>query len=50
MEELRNAYKIFVGKLEGKRPPGRPSCRWEGNIRLLLREVAWECVNWMHLV
>jgi hypothetical protein len=34
-----NAYKIFVGKPEGKRPVGRPRLRWEGNIRTDLREI-----------
>jgi hypothetical protein len=33
MREMRNAYKILVRKLEGKRPHGRPRCRWEDNIR-----------------
>jgi hypothetical protein len=32
MGDMRNAYKIFVGKLEEKRPLGRPSYRWEDNI------------------
>jgi hypothetical protein len=30
--EMRNAYNIFVGKPEGKRPLGRPRHRWEDNI------------------
>jgi hypothetical protein len=29
MEEMRNAYKLFVGNPEGKIPPGRPRGRWE---------------------
>jgi hypothetical protein len=32
MGEMRNAYSILVGKPEGKRPLGRPRCRWEDNI------------------
>jgi hypothetical protein len=32
MGELINAYKILVGKPEGKRPLGRPRCRWEDNM------------------
>jgi hypothetical protein len=32
MVEERNAYKILVGEPEGKRPCGRPGCRWEDNI------------------
>jgi hypothetical protein len=34
MREMRNAYKIFAGKPEGKRPLGRPSCGWDDNIRI----------------
>ena len=39
MEQCRNAYRVLVGKLEGKRPLGRPRRRWEDNIRMNLREV-----------
>jgi hypothetical protein len=42
-------YKILVGKPEGKRPLGRPRRRWEDNIRMDLREIGWEVVDWMHL-
>jgi hypothetical protein len=34
MGERRQAYKILVGKSEGKRPLGRPWRRWEDNIRV----------------
>jgi hypothetical protein len=34
MGEKRNAYRIFVGKLEGKRELGRPRRRWEDNIKV----------------
>jgi hypothetical protein len=44
-----NAYKILVGKPEGKRPLGRPRRRWEDNIRAHLRETGWEGVDWMHM-
>jgi len=39
MGEMRKAYDILVGKPEGKRPLGRPRCRWEYNIRIDLREI-----------
>ena len=38
MKEYRNAYRVLVGKPEGKRPLGRPRRRWEDNIKLYLRE------------
>jgi hypothetical protein len=49
MGEMRNEFNILVGKPEGKRPPGRPSCRWEDDIRIYLREIMWEGVDWVHL-
>jgi hypothetical protein len=39
MEENRNAYRLLVGKPEGKRLLGRTRCRWVNNIRMDLREV-----------
>ena len=39
MKQSRNAYRVLVGKPEGKRPLGRPTRRWEDNIRMDLREV-----------
>jgi hypothetical protein len=46
---MRNACNILVGKPKGKRPLGRPRHRWEDNIRMDLREIGWEGVDWMHL-
>jgi hypothetical protein len=40
--EKRNAYKILVGKPEGKRPLGRPRHRWVDNIKMDLREIGWD--------
>jgi len=37
--EERGVYRVLVGKPEGKRPMGRPRCRWVDNIRLDLQEV-----------
>jgi hypothetical protein len=45
MEEMRKAYSIFVGKLEGKRPLRRPRCRWEHNIRMDITEKRWKSVD-----
>ena len=39
MENSRNAYRVLVGKPEGKRPLGRPRRRWEGNIKMNFMEV-----------
>jgi hypothetical protein len=47
--KLRNAYKIFVGKYEGKRSLGKPRRIWEDNIRMGLKEIGWEDVDWMHV-
>jgi hypothetical protein len=47
--ELRNAYKILVGSLEGKRPLERPKLRWEDDIKLDLREIGLAGVDWIDL-
>jgi hypothetical protein len=39
MGDMRNVYNILVGKPEGKRPLRRPRRRWEGNIKMGLREI-----------
>jgi hypothetical protein len=49
MGENRNAYRLLVGKPEGKRPLGRPRRRWVDNIRLDLGEVGWGDVDWIDL-
>jgi hypothetical protein len=46
MGEKRNAYILFVGNPEGKRPLGRPRRRWVDNIRMDLGEVGWGDVDW----
>jgi hypothetical protein len=48
MGGIKNAYKILVGKPEGKRPTGRPRLRWQ-DIIMDLKETGWECVDWIHL-
>jgi hypothetical protein len=47
--EKRNAYRLLVGKPEGKRPLGRPRRRWVDNIRMDLGEVGWGDVDWIGL-
>jgi hypothetical protein len=42
-------YKILVGNPPGKSPPGRPRRCWENNIRIDIREMEWESVDWTHL-
>jgi hypothetical protein len=41
MREVRDAYKILVGRPEGRRPLGRSRRRWEDNIKLDLREIGF---------
>jgi hypothetical protein len=45
----RNAYRIFVGKTEGKLSLGRPRCRWVDNIKIDLREIGWGDMDWIDL-
>ena len=49
MDEGRGVHKVLVWKPEGKRPLGRPRCRWENNIKLDLQEVGRGCGDWMEL-
>jgi hypothetical protein len=41
MGERRGAYRVLVGRPEGRRPLGRPRRRWEDNIKMGLQEVEW---------
>jgi hypothetical protein len=49
MGEERGVYRVLVGKLEDKRPQGRPRCRWEDNIKMDLSEIWINGTNWIHL-
>jgi len=49
MGETRGVYKVLVGKPEGKRPPGIPRRRREGNIKMDLQDVGCGCMNWIDL-
>jgi hypothetical protein len=49
MGEKRDAYKVLVGKSEGKRPLGRPRLRLVDTIKMDLREIGWCCLGWIDL-
>jgi hypothetical protein len=49
MVEERNVYRVLMGNPEGKRPLGRPRCRWGDGIRMDLREIGWGSVDWIQL-
>jgi hypothetical protein len=45
----RGLYRVLVGKPEGKRPMGRPRCRWEDNIKMDLQDVGCGGMDWIGL-
>jgi hypothetical protein len=47
--EKWDAYRILVGKPEGKRPLGRPRRMWEDSIKMDLREIGWGGMDWIDL-
>jgi hypothetical protein len=49
MGEKRSAYRIFVRKPEERRPLGRPRHRWVENIKMDLREIEWDGMDWIDL-
>jgi len=52
MGDKRGVYRVLVGKPEGKRPTGRPNCRWEDNIKMDLQDVgcvAWTALSWLRI-
>jgi hypothetical protein len=49
MGEGRGVYRVFVGRLESKRPLGRSRRRWEYNIKLNLKEIGIDGANWIKL-
>jgi hypothetical protein len=49
MGEGRGVYRALVGKPEGKIRLGRPRHRWKDNIKMDLREVGYECMDWIGL-
>jgi hypothetical protein len=49
MREGRGVYRVLVGRPEGRRPLGRPRCRWEDNINSDLRDIGIDEANWIQL-
>jgi hypothetical protein len=49
MGEGRGVYRVLVGKPEGKRPLGRPRCKWKDSIKLDLRVIEVDGGNWIWL-
>jgi hypothetical protein len=49
MGEKRNVYRLLVGKPVGKRPLGRPRCRWIDSIKMDLLEIGLSVVDWSGL-
>jgi hypothetical protein len=47
MREKSNAYRILVGKPEGKRLAGRPRRMWVDNIKMDRREIRWDGIDWI---
>jgi hypothetical protein len=45
----RNVYRTLVGKPGGKRPLGTPRRRWVDNIKIDLREIEWDGMDWIDL-
>jgi len=49
MGEGRGVYRVLVGRPEEKRPLGRPRRMWEDNIKMDLKEIGIDGVNWIEL-
>jgi hypothetical protein len=50
MGEGRESIRILVGRPDGRRPLGKPRCRWEDDIKMDLQEVGWDGVAWIDVV
>jgi hypothetical protein len=48
MGDKKSAYRVLMGRPEGKRPLGRPGRRWENNIKINFQEVGWGA--WSELI
>jgi hypothetical protein len=49
MGKKMNAYRILVGKPEGKRPLGRQRRRWVNSIKTNVNEIGWDGMEWIYL-
>jgi hypothetical protein len=49
MREGKSVHRVFIGRPKGKRPLGRPTCMWEDNVKMGLREIGIDGVNWIQL-
>jgi hypothetical protein len=49
MGDKRNAYRILMGKPEGRRSLGRPRRWWVNNIKIDFREIGWDDMDWIDL-
>ena len=49
MQESKIAYRVLVGKSEGRRSLGRPKRIWEQNIKIEVTEVGWGGMDWIYL-
>jgi hypothetical protein len=49
MGAKRDAYRILVGKSEGNRLPGRRRHRWVDSVKMDLREIGWDGVDWIDM-
>jgi hypothetical protein len=47
--EGRGVNRVLIGRPEGKRPLGRPRLRWEDNIKMYLRDIGFDGMNWIQL-
>jgi hypothetical protein len=47
MRENRSSYRILVGNPESMRSLGKPSRRWEDNIKIGLKEIGWSDMDWI---
>jgi hypothetical protein len=48
--EMKNSYRIFIGKPKGRRPVGRSRCIRESNIKMEHKNIGCEGMNWIHFV